>query len=399
MRSSLTLSRCNFSWPFLREKKSSELGGHSTSLVFSSAFSAVAVARAQVQQEPSAETTEGTGISINCSHPNIQIGDFILWYRQLPGRGPALLVRSAKESKDVPAPPGRLSVAADRRSSALWLARPRRGDAAVYYCAVGDTGRGAGAAAGHEQARAGPGVCVGGQPRPGPPGGAAAPPVGAAWPRTSGRLPRPTGTPGSEGQDPLSARGQCLWLWRWLTLTVGYQTRQCPSAPAPHSPGRSTQSGLGVTHWVKTFSCPSALLIHAFPSGRRQRSAATVALAGHISQREPWQCPAVPGKEQLQPPGPLAPGEEQRLSTLPKKRSLCPRAAGQPSVLPQGLVPAEMEHTGPLLKLLAYPTGIAKGTWSRCFPLLSKHRGLERQISNAKLSLEQPKGVSHFVTL
>ncbi|NXN70036.1 TVA4 protein, partial [Himantopus himantopus] len=101
------------------------------------ALSAVAVGRAQVQQEPSAETTEGTGISINCSHPNIQTRDIIYWYRQLPGRGPAFLVSALKDSKAVRDPSGRLSVAADRRSSALWLARPRGGDAAVYYCALG----------------------------------------------------------------------------------------------------------------------------------------------------------------------------------------------------------------------------------------------------------------------
>ncbi|NWX05746.1 TVA4 protein, partial [Caloenas nicobarica] len=99
--------------------------------------SAVAVGRAQVQQEPSAETSEGTEISINCSHPNIQIGEGIYWYRQLPGRGPELLVSGIRGSKALSDPPGRLSVAADRRSSALWLARLRRGDAAVYYCAVG----------------------------------------------------------------------------------------------------------------------------------------------------------------------------------------------------------------------------------------------------------------------
>ncbi|NXF55838.1 TVA4 protein, partial [Oceanites oceanicus] len=99
---------------------------------------AVAAGRAQVQQDPSAETTEGTGISINCSHPNIQSYDYIHWYRQLSGRGPAFMAFSHKGSKELQEPPGRLSVAADRRSSALWLSRPRRGDAAVYYCAVGD---------------------------------------------------------------------------------------------------------------------------------------------------------------------------------------------------------------------------------------------------------------------
>ena len=99
-------------------------------------FSPVAVSRAQVQQEPSAETSEGTGINITCSHPNVQPGDYIHWYRQLPGRAPTFLVNAFKDSKELPDPAGWLSVSADRRSSALWLTRPRLGDAAVYYCAL-----------------------------------------------------------------------------------------------------------------------------------------------------------------------------------------------------------------------------------------------------------------------
>ena len=99
-------------------------------------ISAVAVSRAQVQQEPSAETSEGTGINITCSHPNVQPGDYIHWYRQLPGRAPTFLVNAFKDSKELPDPAGWLSVSADRRSSALWLTRPRLGDAAVYYCAL-----------------------------------------------------------------------------------------------------------------------------------------------------------------------------------------------------------------------------------------------------------------------
>uniref|UniRef100_A0A8C3PSY1 Ig-like domain-containing protein n=1 Tax=Calidris pygmaea TaxID=425635 RepID=A0A8C3PSY1_9CHAR len=86
--------------------------------------------------ETSAETTEGTAISISCSHPNKKNTDFILWYRQFPGQSPSFLVSALKDSKELPDPPGWLRVAADRRSSALWLARPRRGDAAVYYCAL-----------------------------------------------------------------------------------------------------------------------------------------------------------------------------------------------------------------------------------------------------------------------
>ncbi|XP_075579063.1 T cell receptor alpha chain MC.7.G5-like [Pelecanus crispus] len=96
----------------------------------------VAVGRAQVQQDPSAETTEGTSISISCSHPNLQTYDYIYWYRQLPGQGLTFIAFANQGSKNVQDPPGQLSVAADRRSSALRLSRPRRGDAAVYYCGL-----------------------------------------------------------------------------------------------------------------------------------------------------------------------------------------------------------------------------------------------------------------------
>ena len=99
-------------------------------------FSAVTVSRAQVQQDPSAETSEGTGINITCSHPNTQFNQVIQWYRQFPGRGPAFLVSAVKDSKEVPDPEGRLWVSADRRSSALRLSRPGLRDAAVYYCAL-----------------------------------------------------------------------------------------------------------------------------------------------------------------------------------------------------------------------------------------------------------------------
>ncbi|NXA28822.1 TVA4 protein, partial [Ibidorhyncha struthersii] len=75
---------------------------------------AAAVGRTQVQQEPSAETTEGTGISISCSHTNIQSNEYIYWYRQLPGRSPTFLLSTQKDSKEMRDPSGRLSVAADR---------------------------------------------------------------------------------------------------------------------------------------------------------------------------------------------------------------------------------------------------------------------------------------------
>ncbi|NXM81127.1 TVA4 protein, partial [Oenanthe oenanthe] len=97
----------------------------------------VAQARAEVQQEPFLETTVGTGINISCSHPNIRTNELIYWYRQTTGRGPEFLVSAHKGVRELPDIAGKLWVSADRRWSALWLGRPRRGDAAVYYCALG----------------------------------------------------------------------------------------------------------------------------------------------------------------------------------------------------------------------------------------------------------------------
>eukprot|EP00076_Gallus_gallus_P030209 XP_015154660.1 uncharacterized protein LOC101751813 [Gallus gallus] len=134
-------------------------------------FSAVAVSRAQVQQEPSAETSEGTGINITCSHPNILSSDYIHWYRHLPGRAPTFLVSAIKGTKNVPDPAGQLSVSADRRSSVLCLTRPGLADAAVYYCAVDPRGAKPGLRPGTNRFGRG-----GGTVPSGPAGGAAAPP-------------------------------------------------------------------------------------------------------------------------------------------------------------------------------------------------------------------------------
>ncbi|NXO02676.1 TVAZ1 protein, partial [Rhinopomastus cyanomelas] len=98
--------------------------------------SAVAVVRAQVQQVKLAETTEGAGISINCSHPTIDLFDYIYWYRLLPGRGPSFLVSGHRGNKVMRNPLGRLLVSKDRKSSSLWLQHPRRSDAGIYYCTL-----------------------------------------------------------------------------------------------------------------------------------------------------------------------------------------------------------------------------------------------------------------------
>ncbi|XP_050196653.1 uncharacterized protein LOC126653172, partial [Myiozetetes cayanensis] len=154
---------------------------------------AVAAGRARVQQDPLVETTEGTQITINCSHPDIQSSEYIYWYRQLPGRGPELLGNVLKGSKELPDKAAKLSVSPDRRWSSLCLSRPRLKDAAVYSCALAGTARAAGAAAGHEpprRGRAGPGA----QRRPGPAGAAPAPPRAL-----SSRMARLPGPPSFKG--------------------------------------------------------------------------------------------------------------------------------------------------------------------------------------------------------
>ncbi|NXV39440.1 TVA4 protein, partial [Rissa tridactyla] len=82
-------------------------------------FPAAAAGGAQVQQQPTVETPEGTGININCSHPNIQGNMNVQWYRQLPDQAPHHIVTGFTGDKPVQVPPGRLWVSADRRSSAL----------------------------------------------------------------------------------------------------------------------------------------------------------------------------------------------------------------------------------------------------------------------------------------
>ncbi|XP_058713631.1 uncharacterized protein LOC131588733 [Poecile atricapillus] len=198
-----------------------------------------AVARAQVQQEPSLETTEGSGINITCSHAKIQTNDWIYWYRQLQGRGPELVALTMKESKDVPAIAGRLWVSADRRSSALWLGWPRRGDSAVYYCALGARAEGPGLRPGTNRrgrGRAGPGA----QRRPRPAGGAAPSPPGPARLRSSLVCPEPARSDPAQprtGPDTRLPPAPCAYTLAWthacrlppkLTHSPGHTPAACP---------------------------------------------------------------------------------------------------------------------------------------------------------------------------
>ncbi|KYO48223.1 hypothetical protein Y1Q_0010602 [Alligator mississippiensis] len=101
---------------------------------------------AQILQPGSAEALEGAPLNLTCEHSSINLADYIYWYRLFPNLGPQFIVFGSKGTVQVSSPEGALHISKDRKSSALALLAPGLGDAAVYYCAVSDTVRQAGAA-------------------------------------------------------------------------------------------------------------------------------------------------------------------------------------------------------------------------------------------------------------
>uniref|UniRef100_A0A8B9ZIQ6 Ig-like domain-containing protein n=1 Tax=Anas platyrhynchos TaxID=8839 RepID=A0A8B9ZIQ6_ANAPL len=90
-----------------------------------------------VQQEPWAHTTEGTGINIACSHPNIHFSTFsIIWYQQHLNQSPQflLLVSTYKFREDS----GRFSSVLSMENSQVLLhvQDAKLQDSAVYLCAL-----------------------------------------------------------------------------------------------------------------------------------------------------------------------------------------------------------------------------------------------------------------------
>ncbi|XP_059345023.1 LOW QUALITY PROTEIN: uncharacterized protein LOC132084066 [Ammospiza nelsoni] len=207
--------------------------GRAAGLAALAALLIVDAVRAQVHQEPFLETTEGTGINITCTHTKIQTGYWIQWYRQLPGQGPELLALTLKDTKELPGSSGQLSVSADRRSSWLWLAEPRRGDAAVYYCALGARAEEPGLRPGTNRRGREPNTGTG---------------TGTGTDTDTGnghryRSPNGTGTDTIDTDtviDPSGAsRGRC----RSARRAPGPRLRSSflcpePAAPTPHSPAR-----------------------------------------------------------------------------------------------------------------------------------------------------------------
>ena len=90
----------------------------------------------QVKQSPQSLTVQEGEISIlNCSYEN-SLFNYFPWYRQYPGKGPALLIaiRSFEnEMKD-----GRLTVFLNKRAKqlSLHISTFQPGDSATYFCAA-----------------------------------------------------------------------------------------------------------------------------------------------------------------------------------------------------------------------------------------------------------------------
>ncbi|CAM5154748.1 unnamed protein product [Eretmochelys imbricata] len=102
-------------------------------------FVSSAPGRAEIRQPGSAEALEGAELNFTCSHGSITT-ETIVWYRQLPNRGPQFIVSGYQGIVNSSDPEGALHIPENRKSSALALRRARLADAAVYYCALRDTG-------------------------------------------------------------------------------------------------------------------------------------------------------------------------------------------------------------------------------------------------------------------
>uniref|UniRef100_A0A674J4M6 Ig-like domain-containing protein n=1 Tax=Terrapene triunguis TaxID=2587831 RepID=A0A674J4M6_9SAUR len=100
---------------------------------------------AEIRQPSSAEALERAELNLTCSHGSVTT-ETIVWYRQLPSRGPQYIVSGYQGIVNSIDPEGALRIRQDRKSSTFSLRRVRLADAAVYYCALRDTVRQPGAA-------------------------------------------------------------------------------------------------------------------------------------------------------------------------------------------------------------------------------------------------------------
>ncbi|CAM5096436.1 unnamed protein product [Natator depressus] len=101
-------------------------------------FVSSAPGRAEIRQPGSAEAWEGAELNLPCSLGSVTT-ETLVWYRQLPNRGPQFIVSGYQGMVNSSDPEGALHIPENRKSSALALRRARLADAAVHYCALSDT--------------------------------------------------------------------------------------------------------------------------------------------------------------------------------------------------------------------------------------------------------------------
>ncbi|KAL4685108.1 hypothetical protein H8957_005585 [Semnopithecus entellus] len=92
--------------------------------------------RQQVKQSPQSLIVQKGEISIiNCAYENSAF-DYFPWYRQFPGKGPALLIaiRSAMSEKEE----GRFKIFFNKsaKNFSLHIMDSQPGDSATYFCAA-----------------------------------------------------------------------------------------------------------------------------------------------------------------------------------------------------------------------------------------------------------------------
>ncbi|KAM7224642.1 hypothetical protein CapIbe_024272, partial [Capra ibex] len=90
----------------------------------------------QVKQSPQSLTVKEGEISIlNCSYEN-SLFDYFPWYRQYPGKGPALLIAIRSVMNEMEH--GRLTVLLNKSAKqlSLHIATSQPGDSATYFCAA-----------------------------------------------------------------------------------------------------------------------------------------------------------------------------------------------------------------------------------------------------------------------
>uniref|UniRef100_A0A673T989 Ig-like domain-containing protein n=1 Tax=Suricata suricatta TaxID=37032 RepID=A0A673T989_SURSU len=91
---------------------------------------------AKTTQPKAMESNEEEPVHLPCNHSTISGSEYIHWYRQTPHQGPEYMIHGLKDN--VTNGMVSLTIANDRKSSTLTLARVTLRDAAVYYCIARD---------------------------------------------------------------------------------------------------------------------------------------------------------------------------------------------------------------------------------------------------------------------